>query len=336
MRIADFDYDLPESAIAQAPLEDRSQSKLLWLHRSSGFVEHRMFRDVPSILKPGDLLILNNTRVTARRLFGRKPTGASVELLVLRKLGMNRYESLVKPGKRLQPGAQILLEGGMTATIESSIGEGLRELSFHGPTPAEELLSDAGTVPLPPYIHEDLQDEERYQTVYASIPGSSAAPTAGLHFTSGLLEELRKSGVELAFVTLDVGIDTFRPVTADDLDDHKMHGETCTVPAGTVAAVEACKGRIIAVGTTTVRTLESFATGPRKLTTGTRKTEIFIRPGYEFKVVDGMFTNFHMPRTTMLVMLSAMVDRQILMGAYREALHNGYRFLSFGESMLIL
>jgi S-adenosylmethionine:tRNA ribosyltransferase-isomerase len=295
-----------------------------------------MFRAVTQILKAGDLLVLNNTRVTARRLFGQKPTGAAVELLVLRKSGPNRFESLVKPGKRLQPGAKVLLDHGMVATIETSIGEGLRELSFAGQIPAEELLNSAGSVPLPPYIHETLRDDERYQTVYASTPGSSAAPTAGLHFTSLILEELRTAGIEVAFVTLDVGIDTFRPVTAENLDDHKMHGETCSVPPETAAVIDGCQGRIVAVGTTTVRTLESFAIGPRKVATGTRTTDIFIRPGYEFKIVDGMFTNFHMPRTTMLVMLSTMIGRERLMSAYQEALDHGYRFLSFGDSMLLL
>ena len=333
-RLSDYDYSLPESAIAQKPLSDRASSRLLWLHKD-GTIEHRLFRDVVGILDPGDLLVLNDTRVTALRLFGRKRTGAAVELLLLKDLGADAYEALAKPGARLQPGTEAVFENGLVCRFEENLGEGLKRVQFLGSS-VSERISELGQVPLPPYIHERLPDAERYQTVYSSAPGSAAAPTAGLHFTRPLLEALTSKGVHLAHVTLDVGLDTFRPVKAENLDEHAMHGERCSVSAETASAVAGCKGRVIAVGTTAVRTLESFAAGPRELGVGSKTTDIFIRPGYEFKIIDGMFTNFHMPRTTMLIMLSALVPRESLMAAYQEALAGDYRFLSFGDSMLIL
>lgn len=332
--LSNYDYTLPESAIAQKPLRDRAASRLLWLHKD-GTIEHRVFRDVVSILEPGDLLVLNDTRVTAVRLFGKKRTGASVELLLLRDLGAGAYEALAKPGGRLQPGVEAVFENGLVCRFEENLGEGLKRVQFLGST-VSERVAELGQVPLPPYIHEALPDAERYQTIYSSAPGSAAAPTAGLHFTRDLLEALSAKGVQMAYVTLDVGLDTFRPVKAENLDEHAMHGERCCVPEETAEAVAVCKGRIIAVGTTAVRTLESFATGDRLLATGLKTTDIFIRPGFEFRIIDGMFTNFHMPRTTMLIMLSALVPRGSLMAAYQEALSGGYRFLSFGDSMLIL
>jgi len=334
-RLSDYDYDLPPEAIAQRPLEDRSASKLLWLPRQAGPVRHLEFAEVLDVLQGGDLLVVNDTRVTALRVFGRKPTGAEVELLLLREEQPGLYRAMARPGRRLRTGAQVELEGGLRATIQGEVGaERLVQLE-----PQENLkatLARIGEVPLPPYIHERIASPERYQTVYASRDGSAAAPTAGLHFTPEILEGLRRKGVQIATVTLDVGLDTFRPVESEDLSQHTMHGERCGVPPETVAAVESCRGRIIAVGTTTVRTLESFSSGIRQLRSGEMETRLFIRPGYEFKVVDGMFTNFHLPRTTMLMMISAMASRDRVLDAYSEALQCGYRFLSFGDSMLIL
>lgn len=333
--LSDYDYSLPEGAIAQKPLQDRASSRLMWLHKD-GSVEHRKFRDVTDILMPGDLLVLNDTRVTALRLFGKKRTGANVELLLLKDLGENAFEAIAKPGNRLQPGAEALFEGGLWCRFEENLDGGLKRIRFFGDGPVTNLIHEAGQVPLPPYIRTRLDDPERYQTVYSSMPGSAAAPTAGLHFTPEVLQELSSKGVQLAYVTLDVGLDTFRPVKSESLDEHAMHGERCSTPAETVEAVANCKGRVIAVGTTAVRTLESFAIGSRRLDCGSKTTDIFIRPGYEFQIVDGMFTNFHMPRTTMLIMLSALVSRESLLHAYESALAGGYRFLSFGDSMLIL
>lgn len=330
--LRDFDYDLPESAIAQHPLEDRAGSKLLYLHKTTGQIEHRQFKDALQILLPGDLLVLNNTRVTAFRLFGQKPTGANVEVLVLKQRAVDTFEALVRPGKRLQPGAAIEFQNGLTATIQANLQEGNKLVKFSDPA----ALKHAGSAPLPPYIHETLTDPERYQTVYGHVPGSAAAPTAGLHFTAEILAALKAKSVQIAWVTLDVGLDTFRAIQSENPADHPIHGETCELPKETADAVSNCKGRIIAVGTTSVRTLESFATGHRQLQPGRKDTRLFIRPGYEFKIVDGMFTNFHMPRTTMLMMISALAGREAVMKAYEEALHHGYRFLSFGDSMLIL
>jgi len=333
--LSDYDYTLPESAIAQEPLTDRSASRLLYLHKHTGFVEHRHFRDVVEILEPGDLLVLNNTRVSAFRLFGEKPTGGKVELLAIKELDSNRFECLLKPGRRLPPGARITF-GEITAFVESDLIDGRKLVRFETLGDLENALKLAGTVPLPPYVHIDLQDAERYQTVYSQTPGSAAAPTAGLHFTIDLLTALRAKGVQIAWVTLDVGIDTFRPVQVENPVDHPIHGEVCEVPIETVQAVESCVGRIVAVGTTSVRTLESFASGARRLTAGRKETKLFIRTGYKFKIIDGMFTNFHMPRTTMLMMISALAGREHVMSAYQDALRSGYRFLSFGDSMLIL
>jgi len=332
--LSDYDYDLPEALIAQHPLEVRSASRMLWLHRKTGQVEHRQFTDLVSILQPGDLLVMNDTRVTARRLFGEKQSGGQVEALLLEPRGEGRYVALVKPAKRLKPGTKVSFGPDLHAEVTADLGEGKRELSFE--SGADPRIAQAGEVPLPPYITEKLQDPERYQTVLASAPGSAAAPTAALHFTKELLGQIRERGVGIETVTLNVGIDTFRPVQTEKLDEHRMHGETCTLPEKTAKAVETCQGRVVAVGTTSVRTLESFATGPRKLEAGTKRTELFIREGYRFQVVDGMLTNFHMPRTTMMVMISAFAGRQAIRSAYDEAINQRYRFLSFGDSMLII
>ncbi len=333
--LSNYDYNLPESVIAQRPLEDRAGSKLLYLHKVTGLVEHRRFKDAVDLLQTGDLLVLNNTRVTAFRLFGHKPTGAKVEVLVLKQTGPSTFEALVRPGKRLQPGATIEFEHGLKATIEANLQDGQKLLKFESRDPLTVTLTRQSAVPLPPYVHEALNDPERYQTVYAQVPGSAAAPTAGLHFTPEILKELKGKGVQTAWVTLNVGVDTFRPIQTEDPSDHSIHGEICELPEETAEAVSNCKGRVIAVGTTSVRTLESFAIGRRKIQTGRQDTRLFIRPGYEFKIIDGMFTNFHMPRTTMLMMISALAGREAVMNAYQEALNHKYRFLSFGDSMLI-
>lgn len=334
-RLSDYDYDLPESLIAQTPLADRAAARLLWLHRETGTVEHGHFRDVEQILQPGDLLVVNNTRVTARRIFGRKPTGGEVELLLLHELGPRCFDCLARPGRRLPVGSTIEFgEGWPLATVVAVTDGPTRTVEFSDDPKA--LLAAAGTVPLPPYIAKPIEDPERYQTVFAQAGGSAAAPTAGLHFTDELVARLRAHSVDFAEVTLNVGIDTFRPVQVEQLDLHEMHGETCTLPIETAEKIHGCRGRIIAVGTTSVRTLETFAQGPRRVDTGTRSTSLFIRPGYRFQIIDGLFTNFHMPRTTMLMMIAAFAGHAAVFEAYRQAVEQRYRFLSFGDSMLIL
>lgn len=324
---------MPEELIAQEPLEDRSSSKLLWVH--DGQVSHHNFRDILQILRPDDVLVLNDTRVTALRLHGERQSGGKVEALLLRQETENRYVTMVKPAKRLKIGSRIRFGESLEALVVDDLGEGHKVLEFHGDDVAAQIRR-AGKVPLPPYISRPLDNPERYQTVYASHGGSAAAPTAGLHFTDELLQELQGAGVRIAKVTLDVGIDTFRPILVNNLDEHKMHGETCTISAETAEAVNNAKGRIIAVGTTVVRTLESMADGFKHVRSGSTNTDIFIRPGFEFRIVDGMFTNFHLPGTTMMVMLSALIGREKLLHAYKIAVENQYRFLSFGDSMLIL
>lgn len=335
-QLSDYDYQLPEELIAQTPLEDRSSSRLLHLDRASGGIQDRTFRDVLDILNPDDLLVWNNTRVTALRLFGQKPTGGAVEALLLQELSPGSFTALLKPGKRLRPGAKIEFAGGLVAEVIRELDEPIKEIRFEPVASLNERLREFGLVPLPPYIHESLADPERYQTVYARSGGSAAAPTAGLHFTPDLIEEIRLKGVQMAHVTLDVSLDTFRPVMVENLDEHRMHGEVCRVPEETAQKVSECKGRVIAVGTTTARTLESFAIGEGNLDAGEKRTSIFIRPGYDWQIVNGMFTNFHMPKTTMLMMISALAGRQNIVRAYAHAVQHRYRFLSFGDSMLIL
>jgi S-adenosylmethionine:tRNA ribosyltransferase-isomerase len=320
---------LPEAAIAQRPLEDRASSKLLVLDRRSGSITHLRFRDVSNLLKEGDVLVVNDTRVTARRLLGRRDTGGQAELLLLREAEAGVFEALTRPAKRMRNGARI--EGDdWSAVVLGDLGEGRKLVRLHAGGPK------VGSIPLPPYIHHAIDDEERYQTVFASSPGSAAAPTAGLHFTPELVEELHSLGVQFARVTLDVGLDTFRSVQAENLDDHKMHGERCAISETAAEVINHAQGRIFAVGTTAVRTLESFAVGPRVVRAGEMSTELFIRPGYRFQIIDGMFTNFHMPGTTMLMMISALAGREKVLYAYSEALAANYRFLSFGDAMLII
>lgn len=329
MDVSLFDYDLPPELIAQSPVEPRDSSRLLVLPRSGGPIEHRHFRDLAELLEGEDVLVLNDTRVSARRLLGRRPSGGAVELLLMRSLGGNRYEALTRPARRLRPGERVIFEDAPDAVIEEAKDAGQRIVRFQGP------IGGAGETPLPPYFHGTLPDPERYQTVYAAAEGSSAAPTAGLHFTKELLSRIEQKGVRVTTVTLHVGLDTFRPLPEGPVEMHKMHGETYTIPEHTANAVRFCSGRVIAVGTTAVRVLESA--GPREqMEAGEATTRLFIKPGYEFRTVQGIVTNFHLPRTTMLLMICAFAGRERVLAAYEEAKRAGYRFLSFGDAMVIL
>lgn len=337
VRLSDFDYELPEELVAQTPLPDRADSRLLHLDPSTGQVHHRLFRDVVEILQPGDVLVLNNTRVNAWRFRGHKPTGGEVEILALKELEPGIFESLIKPAKRLKPGATFDLGLGVTGTVLIGGEEPTRIVQLLSKVGnLNEKLTQIGEMPLPPYITQKLTDQERYQTVFSDANGSAAAPTAGLHFTTDILEALKKKGIQIATVTLHVGIDTFRPIQVDDVTDHQMHGEVCEISPKAAKIINQAKGRVIAVGTTAVRTLESFTTAKGKVQSGRTTSRLFITPGYQFNVVDGMFTNFHLPRTTMLLMISALASRELILNAYAEATKEKYRFLSFGDSMLLL
>lgn len=345
MKTSDFDYDLPEGSIAQTPAEPRDSSRLLVLHRDTGDLAHRTFREVGGYLRPGDLLVLNQTRVIPARMYARKETGGRVELLLLRRRDPVTWEALVG-GKGLRVGKSIRVEDGPGAKVIELLEGSERLIQFS--EPIEPYFSKVGHVPLPPYIHEKLSDPERYQTVFAREPGSAAAPTAGLHFTPRLLEELQTKGVKIAYVTLHVGLDTFAPVTEDDPKEHKIHTEWCELPQETADLINETKqngSRIVAVGTTSVRTLESAArssTAPSgstidfQISAFTGPTDLFILPGYEFKLVDIMITNFHLPKSTLLMLVSAFAGREKILEAYRAAIREGYRFYSFGDAMIIL
>ena len=340
MHTSDFDYHLPEGFIAQTPLEPRDTSRLLVLERSSGRLEHRSFRQVAEYLRPGDLLVLNQTRVIPARLFGRKlPSGGRVEVLLLRRQDALIWEALVG-GKRLTPGRRIQIEDGPLAEIAEVLDGPRRLVRFD--QPIEEVLGQAGHVPLPPYIHTPLQNPERYQTVYASQPGSAAAPTAGLHFTPELLRQLSTQGVRQVTLTLHVGLDTFAPVSEENPQEHAIHSEWCELTPAAAEAINTASaqgGRIIAVGTTSVRTLESAAQqapGGSRVAPFSGSTRLFILPGYEFRAVDALITNFHLPRSTLLMLVSAFAGRERVLAAYQTAMREGYRFYSFGDAMLIL
>jgi S-adenosylmethionine:tRNA ribosyltransferase-isomerase len=337
LRTADFDYDLPESFIAQEPLEPRDAARLMVLHREDGRIEHRIFREIGEYLRPHDVLVLNQTRVLPARLFARKESGGRAEILLLRRLDEQSWECLVG-GKGLKAGRRLLLSEALEATILEEKEGALRIVRFSSPlTP--ELLFRLGQVPLPPYIHRPLHDPERYQTVYARQPGSAAAPTAGLHFTLRLLQELQAQGIHLAYITLHIGLDTFAPVTEDRPTEHKIHTEWCEVDEVAVETIRAARaqgGRVIAVGTTSVRALESAATESGELQPYRGDTSLFILPGYRFKVVEAMITNFHLPRSTLLMLVSAFAGRERILSAYEEAKRHQYRFYSFGDAMLIL
>jgi len=347
MDINQFDYELPESLIAQTPLVERSSSRLMTLDKRTGEIGHYEFRDLVRFLVPGDLLILNNTRVIPARLIGRKQGGgATVELLLLKQLDEDRWETLAKPGRRLKKGAVMEFgedEAGqplLRAEVEEELPEGGRKIRFYYEGIFLELLETLGQMPLPPYIKERLSDQERYQTVYAQHPGSAAAPTAGLHFTKELLTELQQRGIRTAFLTLHVGLGTFRPVSVENITEHTMHSEYYELPEETARLLNEAREadrRIIAVGTTSCRTLETVAQqfGDQPLRASSGWTDIFIYPGYTFRMVDGLITNFHLPKSTLLMLISALASRDRVMHAYEEAVRGGYRFFSFGDSMFI-
>lgn len=341
MDVKDFDYELPEELIAQDPIADRSSSRLLILDRDTGAIRHCIFRDILAELREGDCLVINNTRVIPARLLGVKAdTGAAIEVLLLKRQENDIWETLVKPGKKARPGAEISFgDGLLTGTVLEVVEEGNRLIQFSYEGIFEEILDQLGQMPLPPYITHRLEDKTRYQTVYAKYDGSAAAPTAGLHFTKELLAAIREKGVPIAEVTLHVGLGTFRPVKADVVEEHHMHSEYYSVDEETAALINRTKaagGRIIAVGTTSCRTLESATGEDGILKAGAGWTDIFIYPGYRFRMVDALITNFHLPKSTLVMLVSALAGREHIMAAYEEAVKERYRFFSFGDAMLIL
>ncbi|MDT3426665.1 S-adenosylmethionine:tRNA ribosyltransferase-isomerase [Paenibacillus forsythiae] len=341
MNVDLYDFHLPEELIAQTPLPDRSASRLLTLDKRSGRTEHRHFTDMIDELQPGDTLVLNDTRVIPARLFGIKAdTGAKAEVLLLKSLGEDRWEALVKPGKKLKTGAVISFGEELRAVIEEESDMGGRTLRFMYEGIFQEILDRLGTMPLPPYIKEKLDDRERYQTVYARHEGSAAAPTAGLHFTEDLLKRIQDKGVRLAYITLHVGLGTFRPMSVETVEEHVMHAEHFILPQETADILNEARAkgsRIVAVGTTSCRTLETvggmFGAGPLEACSGW--TDIFIYPGYEFKLVDALITNFHLPKSTLVMLVSALAGREHILAAYQEAVEQNYRFFSFGDAMFI-
>lgn len=340
MKRQDFYYELPEELIAQDPLEDRSSSRLLVLDRQSGAVSHHTFREIADYLNEGDCLVINDTKVIPARLIGSKEeTGAKIEVLLLKRKENNIWETLVKPGKKAKAGARISFgEGLLTGEVVGIADEGNRLIRFSYEGIFEEILDQLGKMPLPPYITHQLEDKNRYQTVYAKHTGSAAAPTAGLHFTPELLKELEEKGVEIARVTLHVGLGTFRPVKVDEITDHHMHSEFYRIDeeaAEKINRAKAAGNRVICVGTTSCRTIESAADETGRLEEKSGWTEIFIYPGYQFKVLDGLITNFHLPESTLIMLVSALAGRENVLGAYKEAVEERYRFFSFGDAMLI-
>lgn len=340
MKTSDFYYDLPQELIAQTPLERRDGSRLMVLDRESGEITHRHFYDLPEYLHPGDTLVLNDSRVLPARLYGhRVPTGGAVELLLLKDQGDGKWECLARPGRKLKPGAEVSFgDGELTATIAEDLQEGKKLVQFHYEGIFLEILERLGKMPLPPYIKEELQNGERYQTVYSKVTGSAAAPTAGLHFTKELLQRIQDMGVSIAYVTLHVGLGTFRPVSAEEVTDHHMHSEFCMISKETAELLNETHrrgGRIICVGTTSCRTLESFAKEDGTFEESSGWTEIFIYPGYRFKAMDALVTNFHLPESTLVMLVSAFAGREHILNAYNTAVQERYRFFSFGDAMLI-
>ncbi len=340
MKVTEFDYKLPEELIAQTPIKKRDESRLMVLNRKEQTIEHKIFKDIIDYLKPGDVLVRNNTKVIPARLYGRKETGAKVEFLLLNNIEGDIWESIVRPGNKLHVGAKVIFgDGILEAKILEVMPGGTRKVEFKYDGIFNEILDKIGLMPLPPYIHESLKEKDRYQTVYAKYDGSAAAPTAGLHFTPELLEKIQEKGVEIANVTLHVGIGTFRPVKEDTVEAHKMHSEHFYIKQEDVDKINKAKQegrRVIAVGTTSCRVLESIADE----NTGMVKpieddTEIFIYPGYKFKCIDGLITNFHLPQSTLLMLVSALAGKDFIMKAYKEAVKEKYRFFSFGDAMFI-
>ena len=340
MKTSDFYYDLPQELIAQTPLDRRDGSRLMVLDKTTGATRHLHFYDLPSLLRPGDCLVLNDSRVLPARLLGRRePTGGAAEVLLLADRGDKVWECLVRPGKKLREGARISFgDGLLTAEVAKVCEGGNRLIRFQYDGIFLELLERLGRMPLPPYIKAELQDPERYQTVYSREVGSAAAPTAGLHFTQELLRQVRDMGVELAYVTLHVGLGTFRPVQEAEITDHEMHAEFCTISQTTADAINRTKtrgGRVICVGTTSCRTIESWAAEDGTLRASSGWTSIYIYPGYRFKVLDGLITNFHLPESTLIMLVSALAGREHILAAYEEAVRERYRFFSFGDAMFI-
>ena len=340
MKTSDFYYDLPQELIAQTPLDRRDGSRLMVLDKTTGATRHLHFYDLPSLLRPGDCLVLNDSRVLPARLLGRRePTGGAAEVLLLADRGDKVWECLVRPGKKLREGARISFgDGLLTAEVAKVCEGGNRLIRFQYDGIFLELLERLGRMPLPPYIKAELQDPERYQTVYSREVGSAAAPTAGLHFTQELLRQVRDMGVELAYVTLHVGLGTFRPVQEAEITDHEMHAEFCTISQTAADAINRTKtqgGRVICVGTTSCRTIESWTAEDGTLRASSGWTSIYIYPGYRFKVLDGLITNFHLPESTLIMLVSALAGREHVLAAYQEAVREGYRFFSFGDAMFI-
>lgn len=337
-----FDFNLPESLIAQTPLKNRSDSRLMVLNKETGNLRHTVFKQITEFLRPGDCLVLNDTKVLPARLFGvKEDTGAKIEVLLLKQIEDDQWETLVKPAKRIKAGSEIVFgEGKLKATCLEEKEHGGRILQFHYEGIFYEVLESLGEMPLPPYIKEQLDDRDRYQTVYAREKGSAAAPTAGLHFTKELLEEIKKMGVHIAFITLHVGLGTFRPVSVEEVNEHEMHAEFYQVSEETAQLLNQVKnegGRIISVGTTSTRTLETIASANNgQIVASSGWTDIFIYPGYEFKGIDGMITNFHLPKSTLIMLVSALAGREHVLHAYEEAVKEKYRFFSFGDAMLIV
>ncbi|MED1852080.1 tRNA preQ1(34) S-adenosylmethionine ribosyltransferase-isomerase QueA [Brevibacillus borstelensis] len=342
MDVQQFDFELPERLIAQHPLEDRTASRLLVMNKRTGELAHRQFTQLIDYLNPGDVLVLNDSRVLPARLIGEKAdTGAKIEVLLLKSLGEDRWETLVKPGKRVKPGTVVVFGNGQLRCVCEDVTEtGGRIVRFHYEGIFYEILDQLGSMPLPPYIHAQLDDQERYQTVYAKERGSAAAPTAGLHFTEAYLKRLEEKGVQIAYITLHVGLGTFRPVTADLVEEHVMHSEYYEIPQKTAEIVNAAKAegrRVIAVGTTSCRTLETVGQAhDGKLAAESGWTDIFIYPGYRFRIIDGLLTNFHLPKSSLVMLVSALAGRDHIMNAYRAAVKEEYRFFSFGDAMLLI
>jgi len=341
MKTSDFFYELPEELIAQDPLEDRTASRLLVLDRKTDKLEHKIFSDVIDYLNPGDCLVINNTRVIPARLIGEKEgTGGKVEILLLKRRENDIWESLVKPGKKLRPGARVTFgDGRLKAEILEIAEEGNRLVKFYYEGIFEEILDSLGEMPLPPYITHKLEDKEMYQTVYAKFDGSAAAPTAGLHFTTELLEKIKHKGVRTASITLHVGLGTFRPVKVEDVNNHHMHMEWYEVNKEAADIINETKkngGRVICVGTTSCRTIESVADENGLMSAKTGETDIFIYPGYKFKVMDGLITNFHLPESTLVMLVSAFAGKERVLSAYETAVKERYRFFSFGDAMILI
>ena len=339
MKKSDFDFELPEELIAQTPIQQRDHSRLMHLDKQTGEISHEHFYDLPKFLKKGDCLVLNDSRVLPARLIGCRSTGGSVELVLLRDLGEGRWECLSRPGRKTKPGTELRFGGGeLNATVESVAEGGNRIVKFHYEGIFLEVLERLGKMPLPPYIKEELQDAERYQTVYSREIGSAAAPTAGLHFTRELLAQIEAMGVNICYVTLHVGLGTFRPVKEDEIENHEMHSEFCVIPERTARIVTETKKagrRVIAVGTTSCRSLESFADVDGSLPVSSGWTNIFIYPGYRFKCIDALITNFHLPESTLIMLVSALAGREHVLNAYKCAVEERYRFFSFGDAMMI-